>query len=118
MKTKILVGGSVRDSVRRAIQVLEKAERGIAVKAQKTVTFSSWSTLAAVMTDRRHEIIRLLRATPLASVKAISRAVGRDYKRVYEDVKALEAAGLIDHEDGQYKVGYDEIQTSIVAKAA
>ena len=54
----------------------------------------------------------------MASVKALSRAVDRDYKRVYEDVKALEAAGLVDHEGGQYSVGYDEIQTSIIAKAA
>jgi predicted transcriptional regulator len=118
MKKKVLVGGTVRDSVNRAIHVLKQAERGVAVKAQRTVTFSSWSTLAAVMTDRRHEIIRLLRATPMASVKAVSRAVGRDYKRVYEDVKALEAAGLIDHEGGQYSVGYDEIRTSIIARAA
>ena len=118
MKKKIFVGGTVRDSVNRAIHVLKKAERGVAVKARKTVTFSSWSTLAAVMTDRRHEIIRVLRATPMPTVKALSRAVGRDYKRVYGDVKALEAAGLIDHEGGQYSVGYDEIQTAIVARAA
>jgi hypothetical protein len=40
--------------------------------------------------------------------------LGRDYKRVYEDVEILSAAGLLDRtDDGGVCAGYDEIRTSI-----
>jgi len=38
--------------------------RGEAVEPQDNVTFVSWSGLAAVMTDKRHEILRHLRRHP------------------------------------------------------
>lgn len=113
MKKTIIVGGSLRDAAARVADAWHRAERGEAVTPQDTVTFATWSALASVMTDRRHEMLRHLHAHPAPSIRALARDLGRDFKRVHEDVTALESIGLIEREDGTLKAGYDEIQTTI-----
>lgn len=39
--------------------------------------------------------------------------VGRDYKRVHEDIELLSAAGLIERDEGQVRADYDEIRAAI-----
>ena len=119
MTQKIIVGGSLRDAANRVADTWHRAERGDVVKPCDTVTFVSWSALASVMTDKRHKLLRHLHQYPAVSIRALSRALGRDFKRVHEDVTALLAIGLITHTDGLYRVDWDEIATSItVAQAA
>lgn len=120
MKKTILVGGSLRDAAARVADAWRKAERGEPVEPKDTVTFLTWSSLASVMTDRRHELLCHLREHPAASIRALARDLGRDFKRVHEDVTALEAVGLIERKDGMLCAGYDEIQTviSVVPRAA
>lgn len=113
MKKTIIVGGSLRDAAARVADVWRRAERGEAVEPQDTVTFATWSSLASVMTDRRHELLRHLHAHPAPSIRALARDLGRDFKRVHEDVTALESVGLIERDDGTLRAGYDEIQTTI-----
>ena len=43
----------------------------------------------------------------------MARDLGQDFKRVHEDVKALEAIGLIEREGGLLRADYDEIRASI-----
>ena len=54
-----------------------------------------------------------LRIQPVPSIRALSRALGRDDKRVHADVRALVTAGLIDQEQGILRTDFDDIQTSI-----
>jgi len=42
-------------------------------------------------------------------VKALAARLGRDYKRVYEDVETLAASGLLEREDGRVSTPYDAI---------
>jgi predicted transcriptional regulator len=49
----------------------------------------------------------------LKIIRALARDLGRDYKRVHDDVSALEAVGLIERKDGTLRADYDEIRTSI-----
>ncbi|MCW2249182.1 putative transcriptional regulator [Azospirillum fermentarium] len=113
MKKSIVVGGSLRDAAARVAEAWKRAERGEAVEPRDTVTFLTWSSLASVMTDRRHALLCHLHGNPSPSIRALARSLGRDVKRVHEDVTALEAVGLIEREDGMLRAGYDEIQTSI-----
>jgi hypothetical protein len=53
------------------------------------------------------------RLTVLRSVLALARALGRDYKRVHEDVEALVAAGLLDRNDAGLRADYDAIQIAM-----
>ena len=58
---------------------------------------------------------RKLRENPerVKIIRALARDLGRDYKRVHDDVSALEAVGLIERKDGTLRADYDEIRTSI-----
>jgi predicted transcriptional regulator len=111
-KLDIHVGGSFADSKRRLLDAVARAERGEAVN-ESHLTFESWDALAAVMTPKRMALIRHLHRQPEASIAALARSLGRDYKRVHEDVEALAAAGLIERGDGRLSAEYDEIRARI-----
>ena len=113
MRKNVQVGGSLGEAGRRVVEAWQRAERSEGVAPQDNVTFLTWSALAAVMTDKRHELLRYLHGHPTPSIRALSRALGRDYKRVYEDVRALAAVGLVENDGGVLRAEYDEIQASI-----
>src|SRR4051794_21073035 len=105
------VGGTFADTKKRVLEAV-RAERGEAV-GETHVTFETWEALAAVMTPKRFALIRHLHREPHTSVAALARSVGRDDKRVHEDVEALIAAGLIERSEAGLSADYDEIQTRI-----
>ena len=112
-KRTLIVGGSLEEAARRVAESWHRAERGEEVEAEDNVTFASWSALASVMSDKRHELLKHLHRHPAPSLRALARALGRDYKRVYEDVAVLSSVGLVERgEDGLY-AEYDEIRTVI-----
>ena len=106
------VGGTFADSKRRILEAVERDRRGEAV-GEEHVTFVDWDALVRVMTPRRFELLRHLRRTPEASIAALARSLGRDYKRVHEDVEVLCAAGLVERGTTGLKTEWDEIRTSI-----
>lgn len=107
-------GEDVGQAAERFIHAWERAERGEAVEPETHVTFESWAGLAAVLTPKRVDLLRHLHRHPVANVAELSRALGRDYKRVREDVEALADAGLIDRQVGAIRADYAEIRTAIV----
>ena len=113
MKKQLLVGGSLREASKRVAAAWRSAERGEVVTPQDNVTFVSWAALASVMTEKRYELLRHLHQQPADSIRALSRDLGRDFKRVHSDVTALEAIGLIERTDGQLHADYDMINASI-----
>jgi len=117
MSKTIIVGGTLREAAARVANAWHQAERGATAELVDTVTFVSWSGLASVMTDKRHELLRHLHQHPAVSIRALARDVGRDFKRVHEDVTALSAVGLINREDGILHVDWDEIKTLITLTA-
>lgn len=48
------------------------------------------------MAPKRRQTLAAVRRGPFPSVYALAEALGRPYRRVWDDVKALEAAGLIE----------------------
>jgi predicted transcriptional regulator len=65
------------------------------------------------MTANRLELLRHVHRTAPRSVLAVARALGRDYKRVHEDVEALIAAGLLDRDESGLRADYDAIQIAM-----
>jgi predicted transcriptional regulator len=112
MRKKVYVG-TLDDADKQFIDTWNKAKRGEKVEREDNIIFLSWSALASVMSDKRHELLRHLRKHPAASVSALARELKRDYKRVYEDVAALERAGLIRKQGHVIKTDFDEIRTVI-----
>ena len=113
MKKQVFVGGTLKDAAARVASAWRRAERGESVEAEDNVTFVSWAALASHMTEKRYELLRHLHRRPSVSIRALARDLGRDFKRVHEDVAALEAIGLIEREGGLLRADYDEIRASI-----
>jgi predicted transcriptional regulator len=104
--------GEKFDSVaKRVASSWHRAEHGEEV-SEHHVTFTSWSAISSVMTEKRYELLRYVRRHPVKSVAALARDIGRDYKRVHEDVEALAGIGLIDRNHG-ITAPFDEIQATI-----
>jgi predicted transcriptional regulator len=80
---------------------------------ERHLSFESWEGLSRVLTTKRLELLRHLRRHPAASVAALARAIGRDYKRVHEDVEALAESGLLTRDERSLRTGYDEIRATI-----
>lgn len=111
-KLDIHVCETFADTKRRALAAVARAKAGETVR-ENHLSFASWEALAAVMTPKRLELLRLVHREPQASIAALTRALGRDYKRVHDDVEALVAAGLLSRVGNGLRADYDEIQAAI-----
>jgi predicted transcriptional regulator len=97
----------------RFLLAVNRAEAGEYV-GESHVTFETWEGLSKVLTGKRLALLRHLRIHPAASIAALGRAIGRDYKRVYEDIEILAIAGLVERTaEGGVRANYDEIRASI-----
>jgi predicted transcriptional regulator len=96
----------------RFVDAWRRAARGERVD-ERHLSFASWEGLSRVLTGKRLELLRHLRRHPTASVAALARALGRDYKRVHGDAGALAASGLLTRDELGLRTEYDEIRTSI-----
>jgi predicted transcriptional regulator len=110
---KITVGGALEDeSSRRFVNAWRRAERGETFR-ERHLAFESWDALARLLTRRRMELLGYVRRHDVASVRALAKALRRDYSNVHADVQALAAVGLLDTADGGVRAEYDEIETRI-----
>ena len=107
------VGIDFDAAAKRVADVWHRAERGEAIAGESHVTFESWEALTSVLTAKRLELLRHLRRRPEANIAALARSLGRDYKRVHEDVEALRSAGLIDHGEQGLVAGYHTLKAEI-----
>lgn len=76
---------------------------------ERHVTFPDLPAMFNALTPKRLELLRDVHRGPASSVKALAVRLGRDYKRVHEDVETLAASGLLQREDGHVSAPYDAI---------
>src|SRR5579862_6332336 len=110
---KITVGGAIeKDATRRFIDAWRRGEQGEKFH-ERHLAFENWDTLTRVLTGKRMELLRYVRRHKVNSVRALAKALGRDYSNVHADVQALTAAGLLETTDGGIRADYDAIETRI-----
>ena len=110
---KFTVGGAMEDEAsRRFADAWHRAERGESFH-ERHLAFESWDALARVLTGKRMELLRYVRRNNVSSVRALAKALGRDYSNVHADVRALAGAGLLDATDRGLRADYDAIETRI-----
>jgi predicted transcriptional regulator len=110
---KITVGGEMeQEASRQFIDAWHRAERG-EIFHERHLAFESWDTLARVLTGKRMELLGYVRRNHVTSVRALAKALGRDYSNVHADVQALAKAGLLDTTSKGVHADYDAIQTRI-----
>lgn len=113
---KISIGiGSVEDATREVIKAWHRAERGqTPLEPQAKILFTELETLVRMLTPRRLELLKHLRRTGATSIRALSKALGRDYKNVHGEVVELVRLGLIERTDkGLIQVPWDEIDAHL-----
>jgi predicted transcriptional regulator len=110
---KITVGGALEEEAsRRFVDAWHSAERGETFH-RRHLAFESWDALVRILSGKRMELLRYVRRHPVASVRALAKALGRDYSNVHADVQALTAAGLLAATEGGLRADYDTIETKI-----
>jgi predicted transcriptional regulator len=113
MDVQIHVGYDPSVFKARFLAAVRRVEAGDSTP-ESHITFESWEGLSRTLSGKRLELLRQLHKRSAASVAELARALGRDYKRVHEDVEILAAVGLVDRsEAGEVSAPYDEIRTVI-----
>ena len=59
------------------------------------------------------ELLHYVRRHQVGSLRALAKALGRDYSNVHADVQALTMAGLLETSDNGVQANYDVIETRI-----
>ena len=93
---------------------LEKAFEG---KLDDTETidevFLTVEELGRILTPRRIELLQKIRELKPSSIKELAEKIGRDFKNVYNDLKALHGAGFVEFEEDEKSrrpyLPYDEL---------
>jgi len=110
---KITTGSAIEDeAARRFVDAWHRAEQGERFQ-ERHLAFKSWEALARVLTGKRLELLRYVRRHEVASIRALAKALGRDYSNVHTDVQALAAAGLLTMTNAGVTAEYDAIETKI-----
>jgi predicted transcriptional regulator len=113
-EVKITVGGAFEaEASQRFVDAWERAERG-EIFHERHLAYENWDALARVLTGKRMELLHYVRRHEVGSVRALAKALGRDYSNVHADVQALAEAGLLDVTRGSLRADYDVIDTRIV----
>jgi predicted transcriptional regulator len=115
-RVKFTVGGSMEEvASRRFIDAWRRAERGEKFH-ERHIAFESWDALARVLTSKRMELLRYVRRNQVSSIRALAKALGRDYSNVHADVQALAGAGLLEATSHGVRADYDAIETEIAIR--
>lgn len=111
---KISVGTPVADSIERVRTMMLALQAGRSATPHYAVGFESLSQLLAMFTPKRLELIALLRERDPVSIAELARMLGRDYKNVHGDVKALIEWLAVERNDaGLVFVSWDEIDFKV-----
>jgi predicted transcriptional regulator len=110
---RITVGGDIKEQTSHSfIDAWNRAERGENFQ-ERHLAFENWDVLASVLTGKRMELLRYVRRNKVTSIRALAKALDRDYSNVHADVKALASAGLLDATARGLRADYDSIETKI-----
>jgi predicted transcriptional regulator len=112
-KVKISVGGDLENAAaRNFVGAWHRAERGKKFR-EHHLAFESWDALSRVLTGKRVELLRYVRRHEVKSIRALAKALERDYSNVHADVQALTEVGLLETTGDGVRADYDAIETKI-----
>ena len=97
--------GALEEMSQRFVNAWHRLERGEKVR-ERHLTFPDLAGMLSALSPKRLELLRAVHENPAPSVKALAERLGRDYKRVHEDVETLTASGLLHRENGNVSAPY------------
>lgn len=81
-----------------ALRMADRLDRGDTAPSPAHLVFERMEDLLKVLTANRWRLLRTLHSDGPSSVRALAKALGRDYRGVHADVAALLDAGLIERD--------------------
>lgn len=96
MRTKKIRIKSRVDFNAELLKASRKIDRGEKIKEHKGEYFESLDAVRNVLTPRRLELWHVIRDRKPASISNLATMANRDFKSVYQDVRLLVAAGIVD----------------------
>ncbi|MCM2278159.1 MAG: hypothetical protein NDJ89_08790 [Oligoflexia bacterium] len=63
---------------------------------EETISVSSWEVLGRILSPPRLQILTVIPALKPKSISALAKAMKKDFKNVYSDVKFLADLGIVD----------------------
>jgi predicted transcriptional regulator len=100
------------DASRQFANAWHRAQAGEEFEEHR-LAFESWDALSRVLTGKRVELLRYVRRHHVPSIRALAKALGRDYSNVHADVKALAAVSLLESTAQGVRADFDAIETRI-----
>ena len=82
------------------------------------LTFTSPVNFFEVINSRRWDIVIKLQALGKTSIRALAKQVGRDVRRVHDDVKLLISHGIVEQDADGVCVPYETIHADFTLSAA
>src|ERR1700731_1703931 len=92
--------GTAKDMGQRFVSAWHRLWGGGEVR-ERHVTFPDLPSMLNALTPKRLELLQVVHREPACSVKALAERLGRDYKRVYEEVQNFASPGVVPREDGR-----------------
>lgn len=92
------------------------ADRGESFEPRRTISFENWSSFFRSMTPNRVALLEHVAAhEAVASTRALSIALGRDYSAVHADVAELVKLGLIERDGNALRCEIEPDQVKLEA---
>ena len=110
-KLEVHVGGDLERTRRRFTDAWHRLEKGERIR-ERHLSFESLEALLSLLTPKRWELLKYVHRRPVPSIRALSLALQRDYRRVHDDVEALAEAGLLQRDGRSVRADYDGIESS------
>lgn len=111
-KRLIVRVSSLEESLAKFKNIWERAEKGEQFKTPvEILSFENASSLLKTLSPRRLELLQMLHALGVVSIRKLSKELHRDYSNVHQDVKALNHVGVILEKEGKYFVPWEKIIT-------
>ena len=104
--------GNLKDMGKRFASAWNRAAQGETVN-ETHVTFLDLETMLGALSPRRLELLRFVRRHGATNTRELATSIERDYKNVYQDVAALESAGLLLREGRKLTAPWDELRASV-----
>ena len=115
MNKQIRVGvGDAAITARGFIEAWKQAEGREKLEVNQRLYFENLEALLKTLTTGRWVLLRKLRTNGPMSVRALAKALDRDYKNVHTDVRRLETIGLIGRsKESKIEVPWDIVEAQL-----
>jgi predicted transcriptional regulator len=108
---------SLDDALQEAGEVFEKLSKGEHVHKKTAIYFNNLKEMRKALTEKRLELIKIIKDEKPASVYELAKISRRDIKNVLHDLTYLKELGLVDITETRDKkvpqVSYDKIALEV-----